>query len=293
MINSLTGNSPENDDDPQSKADTMKYPLNQILYGPPGTGKTWNTVNYAVAITEDKSSNDLQEEIRKIIKGESLNDLERKKIKQRFDELKNNGQIEMVTFHQNFTYEDFIEGIRPFLMDDNESTNDNENIEYELSEGVFREIADRADENRRQSEQTGDESWNMDELLQAFAVSIQERRDSGKKINLFSSGDRSGSGATIEKISWSRDGNFRSVQLGGSVTSGHTLNADKIKRSNMRLFTKGRPPRQNDIKGRYGETARAGHVLLSFVKKNKTILRQRMAAGRTSDSREAELCPDY
>lgn len=32
-----------------------RHPLNQILYGPPGTGKTWNTVDYALAITEDES----------------------------------------------------------------------------------------------------------------------------------------------------------------------------------------------------------------------------------------------
>ena len=34
------------------------------------------------------------------------------------NELKKNGQIEMVTFHQNYNYEDFIEGIRPVLDDD-------------------------------------------------------------------------------------------------------------------------------------------------------------------------------
>ena len=42
-------------DDQQTEADNMRYPLNQILYGPPGTGKTYNTVNHAVAIIEDKS----------------------------------------------------------------------------------------------------------------------------------------------------------------------------------------------------------------------------------------------
>ena len=132
LINSLTGNSPENDDDPQSKADTMKYPLNQILYGPPGTGKTWNTTNYAVAIIEGKSLGELE--------GEG-----RKKVRPRFDRLKEDGQIAMVTFHQNFTYEDFIEGIRPVLTDENQ------NIEYELSKGVFRKIVDRAREDREQN----------------------------------------------------------------------------------------------------------------------------------------------
>ncbi|MYF73467.1 MAG: AAA domain-containing protein, partial [Gemmatimonadetes bacterium] len=141
LINSLTGNSikngpdinePPKPDTPDTP-DTMKhsYSLNQILYGPPGTGKTWNTVNYAVAIIEDKSLDTIKDD---------------KDARQRFDELKKNGQIAMVTFHQNFTYEDFIEGIRPVLKE-NESR-DSQDIQYELSEGVFRKIADRANKNR-------------------------------------------------------------------------------------------------------------------------------------------------
>ena len=140
LINSLTGNSIKNGPGPDineppkpDTPDTMKhsYSLNQILYGPPGTGKTWNTVNYAVAIIEDKSLDKIKDD---------------KDARQRFDELKKNGQIAMVTFHQNFTYEDFIEGIRPVLKE-NESR-DSQDIQYELSEGVFRKIADRANKNR-------------------------------------------------------------------------------------------------------------------------------------------------
>ena len=127
-------NGPEPDiDDPSPKTDTLEHShsLNQIFYGPPGTGKTYNTVNYAVAIIEGKSLDELEGE-------------DREEIKQRFDKLKEKGQIEMVTFHQNFTYEDFIEGIRPVLGDEDRD------IEYELHKGVFREIADHARENRDQ-----------------------------------------------------------------------------------------------------------------------------------------------
>lgn len=106
------------------EGDAMKHPLNRILYGPPGTGKTWSTVNYAVAIAEKKDVNDVKRE-------------EREGVKARFDEMKKQHQIEMVTFHQNFTYEDFIEGIRPVL-------DKGKNVRYELSEGIFREIAKRA-----------------------------------------------------------------------------------------------------------------------------------------------------
>ena len=225
LINSLTGNFSENDDDSQQEADTMQYPLNQILYGPPGTGKTWNTVNHAVAIIEDKSLDELEEE-------------DREDIKWRFDALKEGGQIEMVTFHQNFTYEDFIEGIRPVLDDEDR------NIEYELSEGVFKKIADRANKNRTQSEQTGDESWDTDALLQDFAESIEERLGSGEEINLFPPDHRSG--ATIGEINWSRDGKFQSFKLGGTIKY-QRLTKNVIKRD-YEAFYKGEIKSLKDIK---------------------------------------------
>ena len=78
--------------------------LNTILYGPPGTGKTWHTVTYAVAVVENREVGEVAEE-------------ERVTVKRRFDEHRGAGRIEMVTFHQNTTYEDFVEGIRPVLAD--------------------------------------------------------------------------------------------------------------------------------------------------------------------------------
>ena len=89
-------------------------------------------------------------------------------------------------------------------------TDESEKIQYELIEGVFRKIADRADENRKQSEQTDGESWNMDELLKAFAESIEKRLESGEEINIFNN-------KKITEIKWSRSNEFQSVQLGGFV----------------------------------------------------------------------------
>ncbi len=98
-----------------------RHPLNQILYGPPGTGKTFDTVDRALAIIDgDRAC------------GRRKDDIERLRA------LQDSGRIEMVTFHQNFAYEDFIEGIRPVLDDRGGQ------ITYELRDGIFKQIASAA-----------------------------------------------------------------------------------------------------------------------------------------------------
>ncbi len=118
------------------------HPLNLILYGPPGTGKTWRTVTQSVAIVGGRSVHEVSEEERE----------DRAAIKRRFDEYRDAGLIKMVTFHQNTTYEDFVEGIRPVLVGDvsdadisaePQSVGD---VRYQLSRGVFRRIAERAEQ---------------------------------------------------------------------------------------------------------------------------------------------------
>ena len=116
----------------------VRHTLNQILYGPPGTGKTWHTVTHAVAIVEGRKVSDVAQE-------------DRPAVKQRFEEYRRAGQIEMVTFHQNTTYEDFVEGIRPVLTGSQGGDADPArtgqhagDVQYEMSRGVFRRIAERA-----------------------------------------------------------------------------------------------------------------------------------------------------
>lgn len=58
----------------------------------------------------------------------------------RFRKLREQGQIEFVTFHQSYSYEDFVEGIRPAL-DPHTDDPTVAVLRYELSRGVFRRIA--------------------------------------------------------------------------------------------------------------------------------------------------------
>ena len=106
---------------------TNNFPLNLLLYGPPGTGKTYQTINYAVAVIENKR---LEE-----IEIEALN--HRNKVKQRYDDYVGSGHIGFITFHQSMSYEDFVEGIKP-------KTDENKAVYYEIEPGIFKKMVLRA-----------------------------------------------------------------------------------------------------------------------------------------------------
>lgn len=105
--------SPEVDED-----NTRIQPTMRILYGPPGTGKTYST----------------SEEVVRLCMGKD-------KIKHDYaaaaTELKLRGNVDFVTFHQNYDYSDFIEGYRP-------SMDEKGQLSYRLEDGVLKRIAKRA-----------------------------------------------------------------------------------------------------------------------------------------------------
>ena len=96
---------------------------NIILYGPPGTGKTYNSIDKAVEIASSE---------RYIYNDHEAN----KKV---FDVLRKSGQIEFITFHQNYAYEDFVVGISPDVTSGS--------LRFEKREGIFKYMVDRAKQN--------------------------------------------------------------------------------------------------------------------------------------------------
>ncbi|MGI4792026.1 MAG: McrB family protein [Janthinobacterium lividum] len=76
---------------------------NILLYGPPGTGKTWLVTQFAKAFTDTN-------------------------------------KVEMVTFHQSFAYEEFVEGIKP-------RNDEKGQLFYRMEHGAFRRICKSALEN--------------------------------------------------------------------------------------------------------------------------------------------------
>lgn len=112
----------------QTKAGSNMVALNQILYGPPGTGKTYNTINKALSIVDPEYL--------------SKYGFDRTKVKDRFDELVIKNRIGFVTFHQSFSYEDFVEGLK--------ANSDNGLLSYSVEPGVFKTFCDRASSSNSQ-----------------------------------------------------------------------------------------------------------------------------------------------
>lgn len=100
---------------------------NIILYGSPGVGKTHNYKKLISLIEQGKSQSEIFDSIQK---NEKFIDED-----ESFQNTKNEKRVEFVTFHQSFSYEDFIEGFRP-----------QENRSLEIEKGIFREISKRAKE---------------------------------------------------------------------------------------------------------------------------------------------------
>lgn len=102
---------------------------NTILYGPPGTGKTYNVAKYAVRIIENKSEEEINEE-------------DYMDILNRYNSYKKEGQVVFITFHQSYSYEEFIEGIKPVMNDEEKS-----DIKYKIEDGVFKTLCKEAKQN--------------------------------------------------------------------------------------------------------------------------------------------------
>ena len=96
---------------PSKNVETVRCSLNQILYGPPGTGKTYTLRNdYFPRYSSEQGSEKTK-------------------------------RYEFITFHQSYSYEEFVEGIRPKLDRNGGFSGE---VTYALHKGVFVKICERA-----------------------------------------------------------------------------------------------------------------------------------------------------
>jgi hypothetical protein len=108
------------------------HPKNLILFGPPGTGKTYSTIVKAIKIANPAFEIPETDDF--------LND--RKEIKREYERLVDENKILFTTFHQSYSYEDFIEGIKPLPPDNAEDP-----IQYDIQKGVFKLACEYAEAN--------------------------------------------------------------------------------------------------------------------------------------------------
>lgn len=148
---------------------TFNTPLNQILFGPPGTGKTYATIERAMRILEPKLCE------------ECSGPAGRAKLKKAFDEhlRSRQGRLRFVTFHQSFSYEDFIEGIRAHAEDEDTDGNGTVGaaggLTYSIEDGVFKRICDEARRDKRQEEKVG-----IRDNPTVWKLSLESANDDGR-----------------------------------------------------------------------------------------------------------------
>ena len=125
-------------------------PTNLILYGPPGTGKTYRTAQEAVRLCGEAAPEDRDE------------------LMKRYEELSKEGRIRFVTFHQSFSYEEFVEGLRPETAPNDEHEGPVGGFRLEPVPGIFRELCAVAEEARKRPKAlragfdfTGRKFWKM------------------------------------------------------------------------------------------------------------------------------------
>ncbi|HEH6016339.1 TPA: McrB family protein [Campylobacter jejuni] len=224
----------------QSEESNMKIiPLNQILYGSPGTGKTYHTIDKALEIL-----------------GENLESRDEKKAK--FDEYVRKGQIVFTTFHQSYGYEEFVEGIKPIIDNDENS----QEVKYDVKDGIFKELCDKSLKNYILSMQNENEI-DLDKLIFEFANYINQ--DFLNKGNEFPLENK----VSIKKILLNFKDEYRSFSLGGSIKSPQSLTIDIIKRDYLNFKNK-KILSFKDIKPKYdSQSDYHGNAIYYFMFYNK------------------------
>ncbi len=214
-------------------------PLNQILYGPPGTGKTYHIIDKALEIF-----------------GENLESRDDKKAK--FDEYVRKGQIVFTTFHQSYGYEEFVEGIKPIIDNDENS----QEVKYDVKDGIFKELCDKSLKNYILSMQNENEI-DLDKLIFEFANYINQ--DFLNKGNEFPLENK----VSIKKILLNSKDEYRSFLLGGSIKSPQRLTIDIIKRDYLNFKNK-KILSFKDIKPKYdSQSDYHGNAIYYFMFYNK------------------------
>ena len=182
-----------------------KQKINQILFGPPGTGKTYHTINKAVEVCDPYF----------FAQSEWKTPDERTQLKHRYNELIADDRIVFTTFHQNFSYEDFVEGIKPDVQKGQ--------VVYRIEEGILNRLAFKATPGKMEARLSFDERWD------AFFSNMMQR----EPAELFSLYDKSRVVIDKEKSKVNRN-NSLILRFTRSMKEGQEPSYDTITKNNIR-----------------------------------------------------------
>ncbi|MBK9148871.1 MAG: AAA family ATPase [Flavobacteriales bacterium] len=107
-----------------------KPSLNRIFYGPPGTGKTYHTIGAALEVCDETFYEANKQ------KPEALRERFNQLLVKEWDDP--DWQIAFCTFHQSFSYEDFVEGIKPQTHVSKDGEEEVKQVTYEVQDGIFK-----------------------------------------------------------------------------------------------------------------------------------------------------------
>ncbi|ULO03550.1 AAA family ATPase [Campylobacter sp. RM12651] len=138
--------------DMKNISDLLKTHKQIILYGVPGTGKTysakeiikeWQTKSQAESLVEKAKADEKNElddcKFSKLLVDKNQN----KKDEEKYKNFSKDTNIiwDIVQFHPNYSYQDFIGGIAPNVKNDG-------SLSYKLNDGIFKKFCDCAKENK-------------------------------------------------------------------------------------------------------------------------------------------------
>lgn len=103
----------------------LRMKKNIILQGAPGTGKTYTTAALALSLID-----------------ENISYFNHDVVMEKYQEYVEKGQIAFVTFHQSMDYEDFVEGLKPQLVEN--SDGNTAGIAYRIEDGIFKRLCKKA-----------------------------------------------------------------------------------------------------------------------------------------------------
>lgn len=103
-------------------SELWKKRKNIILQGAPGTGKTYRIPELVVRLCEPEFD---------------ANNATRKELMSVYDRLKEEKRVMFTTFYQSMDYEDWLEGLRPVL--------ENDQVTYKIESGIFKRLCTEAE----------------------------------------------------------------------------------------------------------------------------------------------------